>query len=147
MSAPALLSTPALSIPPVQLTLPRPVAPPRFRQPKKNIPQTPEERNSLMLSVRAYVERERPVPPLPTEQLREHADKLVADLGLNPLYRDYTGVLINNELWRESLAAVPFERRLLLIPKCLRLESKCRFCYAEMSLRILCDNICRSSKH
>ena len=134
MSAPALLSTPALSIPPVQLTLPRPVAPPRFRQPKKNIPQTPEERNSLMLSVRAYVERERPVPPLPTEQLREHADKLVADLGLNPLYRDYTGVLINNELWRESLAAVPFERRLLLIPKCLRLESKCPAPFDEFGL-------------
>lgn len=131
MSAPAPAQ---LSTPPVQLTLPRPVPVQRFRKPKKNIPQTPEARNNLLLAVRAYVERERPVPPMPTEQLREHADRLVADLGLDPVYRDYTGVLINNEMWRESLAAVPYERRLLLIPKCLRIESKCPAPFDEFGL-------------
>jgi geranylgeranyl pyrophosphate synthase len=138
MSAPvAPLSTvapPAGAVPPVSLTLPKPVAPQRFRAPKKNIPQTPPERNALMLAVRAYVERERPVPPLPAAQLREHAEKLVARLGLDPVYTDYTGVLINNELWRESLAAVPYERRLLLIPKCLRVESKCPAPFDEFGL-------------
>ena len=39
-----------------------------------------------------------------------------------PLYTDYVGVLLNNEVWREQLATVPYERRLLLLPKCLRVE-------------------------
>ena len=135
MSAPATLPPPATSAAPaVSLVLPRPVPTQRIRKPKKNIPQTPQERNSILLAVRAYVERERPVPPLPADQLAVHADGLVAHLKLDPVYRDYVGVLINNELWRESLAAVPYERRLLLIPKCLRIESKCPAPFDEFGL-------------
>jgi geranylgeranyl pyrophosphate synthase len=106
----------------------------RFRTPKKNIPQTPQERNRVLLAARAYVERERPVPPLPQEELAKHADRLVAHLQMDPVYRDYVGVLINNELWRETLAAVPYERRLLLLPKCLRIESKCPAPFDEFGL-------------
>src|ERR1051325_8867818 len=51
------------------------------------------------------------------------AGRVVERLGCDPIYRDYIGVLINNEMWRETLAAVPYERRLLLLPKCLRVES------------------------
>ena len=80
------------------------------------------------------MEREKPVPPLPQAELEKHADALVARLGLDLIYRDYVGVLINNELWRESLAAVPFERRLLLLPKCLRVESKCPAPFDEFGL-------------
>ncbi|MEY2600111.1 MAG: hypothetical protein RLZZ142_2370 [Verrucomicrobiota bacterium] len=129
MSAPATSPKPS-----VQLTLPRPVPVQRFRAPKKNVPQTPQERNRVLLAARAYVERERPVPPLPQEELARHADALIAKLGLDPVYRDYVGVLINNELWREALAAVPYERRLLLIPKCLRVESKCPAPFDEFGL-------------
>jgi geranylgeranyl pyrophosphate synthase len=43
-------------------------------------------------------------------------------------------VLINNELWREQLAGVPFERRLLLLPKCLRVEAKCPAPFDEFGL-------------
>ncbi|MEI6715078.1 MAG: polyprenyl synthetase family protein [Verrucomicrobiota bacterium] len=120
--------------PPVQLTLPRPVPQQRFRTPKKNIPQTPQERNRVLLAARAYVEREKPVPPLPQDELAKHADALVAKLEIDPIYRDYVGVLINNELWRETLASVPYERRLLLIPKCLRIESKCPAPFDEFGL-------------
>jgi geranylgeranyl pyrophosphate synthase len=55
-------------------------------------------------------------------------------LGLDPIYRDYVGVLLNNEMWREQLAGVPFERRLLLLPKCLRVESKCPAPFDEFGL-------------
>ena len=136
MSAPAPLLESAVksSTPSAQLTLPRPVPQQRFRTPKKNIPQTPQERNAILLAVRAYVEREKPVPPLPTSELRKHAEFLVAKLGIAQAYTDYTGVLINNELWRESLASVPYERRLLLIPKCLRVESKCPAPFDEFGL-------------
>ncbi len=119
---------------PITLSLPKPVAPPRYRQPKKNIPQTQEERTAILQSVRNYVAEYCPTPPVPVSELAEHADRVVQRIGCAPIYRDYIGVLINNELWREQLAAVPFERRLLLMPKCLRLESKCPAPFDEFGL-------------
>ncbi len=121
-------------VPLVPLSLPRPVAPPRYRQPKKNIPQTPEERQAILNIVRNYVAEFSPTPPLPLAELGEHADRVVQHVGCDPIFRDYIGVLINNEMWREQLAAVPFERRLLLMPKCLRLESKCPAPFDEFGL-------------
>jgi geranylgeranyl pyrophosphate synthase len=118
----------------VNLTLPRPVPVQRFRAPKKNLPQTTVERQHILERCRAYVAEHAPVPPMPAEELKVLADKLVAELGCAPIYRDYVGVLLNNEMWREQLAGVPFERRLLLLPKCLRVESKCPAPFDEFGL-------------
>ena len=83
---------------------------------------------------REYVAEHNPVPPLPLEELKRHADAMVALLGCDPVYRDYIGILINNEMWRETLATVPCSRRLLLLPKCLRVESKCPAPFDEFGL-------------
>src|SRR5262245_49202221 len=97
------------------------------RPPQANIPQTLLERERLRALVVRYVDahRETLVPPLVLDELREQADALVGLAGVNPTYRDYVGVLLNNEVWSEHLASVPFGRRLLLLPKCLRVEDKC----------------------
>src|SRR5437667_12649531 len=118
----------------IPLTIPRPVPQQRVRLPKKNIPQTLLELTHILQAVRHYVAEYNPVPPVPTEELRQHAGKLVEMLRCDPIYHDYIGVLINNEMWRETLAAVPFERRLLLLPKCLRVESKCPAPFDEFGL-------------
>jgi geranylgeranyl diphosphate synthase, type II len=118
----------------IPLTIPRPVPTVSFRAPKKNIPQTPFERSRILERCRAYAAEHNPVPPLPPQELLVHADRLIKELGCDPIYRDYIGVLINNELWREQLARVPFERRLLLLPKCLRVESKCPAPFDEFGL-------------
>src|SRR5260221_8857340 len=114
--------------------MPRPIPPQRFRQPKKNIPQTLLQRTRILQAVRHYVAEHNPVPPLPQDQLKEHAARVMSLLNCDPVYRDYVGVLLNNEMWRESLAGVPFERRLLLLPKCLRVESKCPAPFDELGL-------------
>src|ERR1700722_14483265 len=119
---------------PITLTLPRSIPQQKIRPPKKNIPQTPIQRQYILEQVRAYVAEHKPVPPLPADDLKVHADKLVAQLGCEPIYRDYVGVLLNNEMWREQLAAVPFERRLLLLPKCLRVEDRCPAPFDEFGL-------------
>ena len=114
--------------------IPKHIVQQRVRAPKKNIPQTSVERNHFLHVIRNYVAEFNPVPPLPTEELKVHADRVVAMLKCDAIYRDYVGVLINNEMWREQLAAVPFERRLLLLPKCLRVESKCPAPFDEFGL-------------
>lgn len=120
--------------PPVAFALPRPVPQQKIRPPKKNIPQTPIQRQYILEQVRAYVAEHKPVPPFPADDLKVLADKLVAQFQCDPIYRDYIGVLLNNEMWREQLAAVPFERRLLLLPKCLRVEDRCPAPFDEFGL-------------
>lgn len=125
-----------------ELTLPRSVPQQKFRAPKKNLPQTIEERNEVMLTVRRYVAEFNPVPPLPVEELKVHADHVIEANRYDPIYRDYIGVLVNNEMWRESLAAVPYERRLLLLPKCLRIESRCPAPFDEFGLLCKSCGLC-----
>src|SRR2546427_4915149 len=116
------------------VAVPRHAIQQRFRRAKKNIPQTPVERNRFLQSIRHYVAEYNPVRPLPVEQLKEHAGRVVEMLKCDPIYLDYAGVLINNEMWRETLASVPYEKRLLLLPKCLRVESKCPAPFDEFGL-------------
>jgi geranylgeranyl diphosphate synthase type II len=116
------------------LIIPRPVPQQRIRAPKKNIPQTKIQRDHVQRAVRQYVAEKQFVPPVPMEDLKVHADTLIAQLKLDPIYRDYIGVLLNNEVWRETLATIPYERRLLLLPKCLRVESKCPAPFDEFGL-------------
>jgi geranylgeranyl pyrophosphate synthase len=116
------------------ITLPQPVPIQKLRKPQDNIPQTRAERDRVSRLVREYVATYNPVPPMPMEELKVHADKLIASAGIDPLFRDYIAVTINNEAWREQLAPVPFERRLLLMPKCLRVEDKCPAPFDEFGL-------------
>jgi geranylgeranyl pyrophosphate synthase len=132
MSVSSLALNSALNLDP--LIVPKHAVQQRFRTPKSNIPQTPFERTRILHGIRDYVAEHRPVPPMPMPQLKEHADRLIDLLRIDAAYRDYVGVLLNNEMWRESLAAVPFERRLLLLPKCMRVEAKCPAPFDEFGL-------------
>src|SRR5918993_769599 len=106
------------------------------RPPQANIPQTLPEREYVRSLVLRYVEARRDtlVPPLVLDELRNHADAVVALAGIDPAYRDYAGILLSNEVWSEHLASVPYDRRLLLLPKCLRVEDKCPAPFDEFGL-------------
>lgn len=116
--------------------VPKPVslATTRFRPPKTNIPQTKKERDALLSLVRSYVERLKLVPPMPLEELESHARLLLSEAGLDEVFFHYAAVCLNNEAWRETLATIPFEKRLLLMPKCLRVEEKCPALIDEFGL-------------
>ena len=118
----------------VPLTLPKNVPVQAVRLPQANIPQSKQERDRLATAVRSYVEHQEPVPPLSREELEAHADRIIQSTRTKALYRDYLAVLISNEAWRETLATIPYERRLLLLPKCLRIEDKCPAPFDEFGL-------------
>jgi len=111
-----------------------PVTQTRFRTPKKNIPQTKAARDELLRHIRAYYERVQPVAPMPLDELEVHARQILADSGTDEIHLHYTAVLLSNEMWRETMASIPYERRLLLMPKCLRVEDKCPAPFDEFGL-------------
>lgn len=105
---------------------------------QKGIPPSLNERRRLLDAAREYIAETAPVPPLPMDQLRAHASRLMQSCGCAPEFEDYLLLLINNELWRDQLAGVPFDRRLLLLPKCLRNEARCPAAFDELGM--LCEN-------
>lgn len=115
-------------------SLPRAVPLQVMRPVQENIPPTRRDREQLLRAVKMYCTRSELVPPVPVEHLREHAQSLLQDMGLDQKFAEYTGILINNELWREYLATIPYERRLLLMPKCLRVEERCPAPFDEFGL-------------
>jgi len=122
---------------PASLRLPRMAPRLKWRAPSERIPPTAGERQRMLRVVRRYVAEFDPVPPLPISELRTHADRLISELSCAAVFRDYVGVLLHNEIWREQLAGVPFSRRLLLLPKCLRAASRCRASFDAFGL--LCE--------
>ena len=60
------------------------------RPPQANIPQTLPEREYLSAAVSRYVDARRAllVPPLAFDDLRLEADAVVAEAGVDPIYRD-----------------------------------------------------------
>ena len=121
-----------MQIPVVSLPKAVPLVP--LRAPQENIPQTRAEREHLARLIRQYVSGNNPVPPMPMAELRDHADRIIESSGCPEKFRDYIAVLVNNEAWREQLATIPYERRLLLMPKCLRVEAKCPAPFDEFGL-------------
>lgn len=108
------------------------------RPPQDNIPPTKQMRDRLLEIVGRYVQSEKPVVPLSIDELRQHAQKVVTTAKISSQFIDFTAILINNEAWRPTVAGVPYQKRLLLLPKCFRDKKNCQ---AEMDeFGLICDH-------
>ncbi|MBN1765063.1 MAG: polyprenyl synthetase family protein [Sedimentisphaerales bacterium] len=91
-----------------------------------NIPATKARRNALLRIIREYVAQKQFVPPLSIDEIKIHSEKIVKIADTQDKFRNYIAVLFNNEVWREMVALIPFDKRLLLLPKCLRNPKECQ---------------------
>lgn len=88
-------------------------------------PPPADVRRRLLPLLREYVARHALVPPLSREDLVTHARAAASEAGIGEAHADWVMVVLNNETWRETVAAIPYERRILLLPRCLRSKDKC----------------------
>ena len=101
------------------------------------VPGDKATRDEIRRLVRSYAGHMVFVPPLPLDEIEAHAAEALRNSGLDPAYRGFASVLVGNEVWRKALAATPYDRRILLLPQCLRSSSSCR---AEFdALGLLCE--------
>lgn len=114
--------------------LPAPVPKQKWRPAQSNIPDDKKVRSLLMKAAADHVKKSGAVPPLTMPELREHTAAVLAATGVDLKYKDYAAILVSNASWRDTLATVPYERRLLLLPKCLRVEEKCPAPFDEFGL-------------
>ena len=100
------------------------------------IPPEAAERLRLREQAARYAADHRLVPPLVMAELDEHTARLLAEVSCDARAREYVYVLLNNAAWRPVVEAVPFERRTLLLPPCLR-AADCPASFDKLGL--LCD--------
>jgi geranylgeranyl pyrophosphate synthase len=116
------------------LLLPRQVPKQRYRQAQSNIPDEKRVRAQLKKAAEDHLRNCGAVPPLTLDELREHTAAILQLTGVDAKFSDYTAILVNNAAWRDTIAKIPYERRLLLLPKCLREEDKCPAPFDEFGL-------------
>ena len=90
------------------------------------VPTDRERRVQLEKAVRDYATHERLVPPLTVGELAAHTQCAAASMRALAHELPYVSVLLNNVLWADVVAGVPYERRLLLLPQCLSNTDVCK---------------------
>lgn len=99
-----------------------------------DVPLKREERTALRKQIANFASVCAFVPPLSMKELAATADRIIAQYNLAPAIKGWLMVEINNTVWRERVAAIPYEKRILLIPKCLSRSDKCRAEFDEFGL-------------
>lgn len=92
---------------------------------------------ALRTAVDDFVSRRSLTPPLSFDELSREAETLMAGAALPSAYREFIVVQIHNALWADVVASIPYPRRTLLLPPCLRSSIGCRAKFDEYGL--LCE--------
>ncbi|GAB4142497.1 polyprenyl synthetase family protein [Thermopirellula anaerolimosa] len=71
------------------------------------------------------------------------ARELLRDLGLGHEYLGWTMVTVGSALWRPQVVRIPYERRLLLLPHCMRAADTCPAEYTPDGLTCVNCGGCR----
>ncbi len=109
----------------------------KYNAVKISMPKDKAARDYILSVIENYVAAKELTPPLSMEELRGHTKDLLGQFDISEKYDDLIMVMINNVVWEDTIASVPYERRLLLIPQCLRSAENCPAEVDELGL--LCE--------
>ena len=127
--------TPAVDPLPDVKPEPAPTKPPKLNSAAfKAVPETRALRDTIRSAVQAFCKTVDKSKPLTKEGTRETAAAVLRPLGLGEQYLGFTMVMLTNEFWRDQVAAIPFHRRLMLLPHCLKNAEGCPADYDELGL-------------
>jgi geranylgeranyl diphosphate synthase, type II len=99
-----------------------------------SVPMDNTVRDNIRKKVELYFATHKTVPPVSYDRLSEQADQLIADNNWKPGFKAFVMVCSGNAIWRSIVGAVPFNRRMLLLPQCLRNSTLCRAGHDEIGL-------------
>jgi len=100
----------------------------------KSVPSDVRVRAAIREAARRLAAEMDRSAPVPRVRLEELSRSLLGRLELSDEFLGFSMVALSNEYWRDWFAAVPFSRRLLLLPHCLRKPDVCRGTYSAIGL-------------
>ncbi len=98
------------------------------------IPQTCQERTHLRDLIDDFMNHQPLRPPLSMDNLFNLSDRLISEHALDPAMKGWIMVEMHNCIWRDTVASIPYDKRILLLPKCLSNSTKCKADVDELGL-------------
>lgn len=100
----------------------------------KAVPETLELRERIKAEAERYAAGCDKSKPFTKAELEAHGRKLLEEIGQPEKFLGFTMVLVGNFFWKQHFLAIPFERRMLLLPHCLKHAEGCPADYDEFGL-------------
>lgn len=100
----------------------------------KAVPETLSHREKFKAEAERYARSFDKGQPFSKDELETHSRKLLAELDEPEKYLGFMMVMLGNFFWKQQFLAVPFHRRMLLLPHCLKHAEGCPADYDEFGL-------------
>ncbi len=97
-------------------------------------PETQELRERIRAEAFGYVRDIDRSRPLSKKDLEAHGAALLDKMGLEKGYLGFAMVMLGNAFWKEQFISIPFDKRILLLPHCLKHVEACSAHYDEFGL-------------
>ena len=100
----------------------------------KVVPETLEMRELFKAKAEQFAAKLDHSKPFNKAQLTVWSMQLLSEMSLPEKYSGFAAVMIGNFFWRRQFLATPFERRMLLLPHCMKHAEGCPAEYTEFGL-------------
>ena len=100
----------------------------------KIVPETLALREAIKAKAEEFAAKLDHSKPFNKAQLTVWAGQLLGEMSLPEKYSGFAAVLIGNFFWKRQFLATPFERRMLLLPHCLKHAEGCPAEYTQFGL-------------
>ncbi len=101
---------------------------------RKCVPESLELRERIAEAAERWAGELPKAHPPTQREIKACACRLLDELQLTDAYLGWAMVAVASAFWHDQVAAVPYERRLLLLPRCLRDEERCTADIDELGL-------------
>jgi geranylgeranyl pyrophosphate synthase len=98
------------------------------------VPEETSVRNNIRKTIEAFFQKDEVMPPISYEALLAFADEFIKNQQWEGKYKAYIMVCCGNAIWRTVVGAIPYSRRILLLPQCLRNSNNCKAQQDELGL-------------
>ena len=99
-----------------------------------DVPMDQSQRAQIRAAVEKYILERNELPPVTYEELDDMASALIESEKWEARYHAFVMVCCGNAIWRPVVSATPFERRIFLLPQCLRKAAHCEAQQDELGL-------------
>ena len=112
----------------------------------RTVPDDKTTRDKIRLAAVEWIKTFETITPPAQNELKKEAIKLLKKIKLPDLYTGFTMVEICNSFWEKEFAAVPYSKRILLLPHCLKNEHHCKAAIQQDQLICNKCNSCNISQ-
>ncbi|HIF00637.1 MAG TPA: DUF116 domain-containing protein [Fuerstia sp.] len=100
----------------------------------KAVPESLEQRETFKQAAEEFAKDLDRSRAFNKNELEAHSRTLLNQMGLPEKFLGFAMVMIGNFFWKQQFLAIPFERRMLLLPHCLKHAEGCPAEYSEFGL-------------